>query len=122
LRHRAADVGVDAVTALEAAVEPVNAIRIAGIGRLFEVFRRSREIDRNSAAGRQTPVRTGGCCRRMIAASLVIPDCASKIDEKKENRDCDLPRKAPDTVTYEIAVRYEIADPLKNLTGQKIRS
>jgi hypothetical protein len=25
------------------------------------------------------------------------------------------------TVTYEIAVRYEIADPLKNLTGQKIR-
>jgi hypothetical protein len=25
------------------------------------------------------------------------------------------------TVTYEIGVRYEIADPLKNLTGQQIR-
>jgi hypothetical protein len=32
-----------------------------------------------------------------------------------------ITKAGDDTVTYEIAVRCEIAEPLKNLTGQKIR-
>jgi hypothetical protein len=54
-------------------------------GRPLETLRRGGEIAQDAPANRQAPAKADGACGGTIAAPLVISDCGTEVDGRKES-------------------------------------